>query len=84
MDLPLQHLLWYIDEGEDMLKRIVSGDESWVHHYQPSLLQCNGNIPVHLQPKSSKLKFRPTAGNVMLTMFWDSQGILLALFQKPG
>jgi hypothetical protein len=24
----------YHDEGQDMLSRIVTGDESWVHHYQ--------------------------------------------------
>jgi hypothetical protein len=24
----------YRDEGHDMLARIVTGDESWVHHYQ--------------------------------------------------
>jgi hypothetical protein len=35
MDLSLQHLLWYADERVDMLNRIVNGDESWVHHYQP-------------------------------------------------
>jgi hypothetical protein len=35
MGLSLQHLLWYADEEEDMLNRIVIGDESWVHHYQP-------------------------------------------------
>jgi hypothetical protein len=23
------------DEGEDMLDRTVTGDESWVHDYQP-------------------------------------------------
>jgi hypothetical protein len=33
--LSLQHLLQYADEGEDMLDRIVTGDESYVHHYQP-------------------------------------------------
>jgi hypothetical protein len=37
MGLSLQHLLRYADEGEDMLNRIVTGDESWVHHYQPEL-----------------------------------------------
>jgi hypothetical protein len=36
-----------------------------------SELQCNGNIPVHLQPKSSKFK---------VTVFWNSQGVLLAHF----
>jgi hypothetical protein len=35
LGLPLQCLLWYVDEGEDMLNRIVTGDESWLHHYQP-------------------------------------------------
>jgi hypothetical protein len=29
------NILQYADEGEDMLNRIVTGDESWVHHYQP-------------------------------------------------
>jgi hypothetical protein len=48
-----------------------------------SLLQC-GTIPVHLQPKSSKFKVTPSVGKVMHTVFWDSQGVLLAHFQKHG
>jgi hypothetical protein len=35
MDLSLQRLLQYADEGEDMLNRIVTGDQSWMHHYEP-------------------------------------------------
>jgi hypothetical protein len=31
-DFPFHH---YHDEGHDVLARIVTGDESWVHHYQP-------------------------------------------------
>jgi hypothetical protein len=46
-------------------------------------LQCNGNIPVHLHPKSSK-SVTPAAGKVMFAMFWDSQGVLFAHFQKSG
>jgi histone-lysine N-methyltransferase SETMAR len=48
------------------------------------VLKCNGNVPVNLQPKSSKFKFTPSAGKVVLTLFWDSQGVLLAHFQKRG
>jgi hypothetical protein len=33
--LSLQNLLRYADEGEDVLNRIVIGDETWFHHYQP-------------------------------------------------
>jgi hypothetical protein len=35
MDLSLQRLLRYADEGEDTLNKIVNGDESWVRRYQP-------------------------------------------------
>jgi hypothetical protein len=49
-----------------------------------SMLHCNGNIPVHLQPKSSKFRVTPSTGKVMLTMFRDSHGVLLADFQKHG
>jgi histone-lysine N-methyltransferase SETMAR len=47
-----------------------------------SVLQCNGYIPVHFQPK--KFKVTPSAGKVILIVFWDSQGVLLTHFQKHG
>jgi hypothetical protein len=34
MGLSMQHLLRYAD-GEDMLNRIITGDESWTDLYQP-------------------------------------------------
>jgi hypothetical protein len=35
MGLSLQRLLRYkYADGEDMLNRIVTGDESWIHYYQ--------------------------------------------------
>jgi hypothetical protein len=47
MGLSLQHLLRYADEGEDMLNRIVTEDESWVHHYQ-------------LESKSASMHWKPS------------------------
>jgi hypothetical protein len=35
-------------------------------------------------PSTKKFKVTPSAGKVMLTVFWDSQGALLAHFQKSG
>jgi hypothetical protein len=40
-----------------------------------SVLQCNGN---------QNVKFTLSAGKVILTVFWDSQRVLLAHFQKRG
>jgi hypothetical protein len=75
MGLSLQHLLQYADEGENMLNRIVAGDESWMHHYQPKS-EC---ASIQWKHPSS-----PSAGKVMFTVFWDSQGVLLTHFQKGG
>jgi hypothetical protein len=48
-----------------------------------SVLHCNGNIPVHLQQKKVlKIAHTPSAGRVMLAMFWDGQGVLLPHSQK--
>jgi hypothetical protein len=54
-----------------MLNRIVTGDESRCITTNPnqSVLQCNGNIPVHLQPKYSKFKVTSLARKVFLAVF---------------
>ena len=35
----LDNLQRYKTEGEAMLERIVTGDETWVHHYQPEAME---------------------------------------------
>jgi hypothetical protein len=65
-----------------MLNRTVSRNESWLHFYQ-SKSKC-----ASMQGKScrstKKFKVTPSAWKVMLTVFWDSQGVLLAHFQNRG
>jgi hypothetical protein len=56
-----------------MLNRMGTNHGCITTNPNQSMLQYNGNIPVHLQPKSSNFKVMPPAGKVMLTMFWDSQ-----------
>jgi histone-lysine N-methyltransferase SETMAR len=85
MGLFLKHLLWYADE-EDMLNRTVTRDESWVHHYQPESKCASMQRKHPSSPSRSTKKFKvaPSAGKVMLTVFWDSQGVLFTYFQKHG
>jgi hypothetical protein len=40
MGLALQHLNRYHDEGHDMLARVITGDESWVHQAAKRILCC--------------------------------------------
>jgi hypothetical protein len=86
MGLALQHFLRYADEREktSMLNRIVTGDESWVLHYQPESKHASVQWKHPSSPSAKKFKVVPSAGKVMLTVFRDSQGVLLAHFQKRG
>jgi hypothetical protein len=86
MGLSLKHLLRYTVEGEDMLNRIVPGDESWVHHYHPESKRASMQWKHPSSPSHSTKKFKvtPSAGKVMSTVFWQSNGMLLAHFQKRG
>ena len=82
MGLSLQHLQHYQDEGDDMLSRIVTGDESWVHHYEPKTKRASMQCKHSTSPAHKKFKVTPSARKVMLTVFWDCQGILLTEFQQ--
>jgi hypothetical protein len=88
MGMSLQPLLRYADEGDDtrVLNRIVTGDKSCVHHYQliSKCASMQWEHPSSSLTKKFKVTSMPSAGKVMLTMFWDSQGVLLAHFQKCG
>jgi hypothetical protein len=83
MGLSLQSFLRYAD-GEDMLNRIVTGDESWVHHYQPKSERASMKWKHPISLSARKFKVTPSAGKVMLTVSWDSRGVLLSNFQKRG
>jgi hypothetical protein len=67
-----------------MLNRIVTGDESWVHHYQPELQRALMQWKHPSSPSTRKFKVMPSARMAMLTVFLDSQGILLPHLQKRG
>ena len=44
-----------------------------------SVPPCSGNIP---RPQPQTFKVTPSAGNVVFTMFWFCQGVLLTEFQQ--
>jgi histone-lysine N-methyltransferase SETMAR len=80
MSLSLQHLR-YADE-EVMLNRITTGDESWVLHYQFESRRALVQWKHPSSHSSEQFKVTPSTGKGMLTVCCDSQGVLLAFFQK--
>jgi histone-lysine N-methyltransferase SETMAR len=67
-----------------MLNRIVTGNKSWVHHYQPKSKRALMQWKHPSSPSTKKFKVTPPAGKVMLCVFLDSREVLSAHFQKCG
>jgi histone-lysine N-methyltransferase SETMAR len=64
--------------------RLVTGDESWFHYYEPeskvsSMQWKHPDSPAPVKPLST-----PSAGKRMATVFWDSEGILLIEWLPQG
>ncbi|KAF7236078.1 Protein GVQW3 [Varanus komodoensis] len=56
---------------------IVTGDETWVHHYDPESKKESMQWHKKGADPPKKFKITPSARNIMATVFWDSKGILL-------
>jgi len=58
-------------EGDGFLGRIVTGDETWVHYHQLETKKARMEWSHTSSPKQKKFRTQPSAGKVMLTLFWD-------------
>ena len=59
---------------DDFLLRLVTVDETWVHYYEPeNKAQWVGPG----SPRPKKFKTQPSAGKVMVTVFWDAKGVIM-------
>lgn len=84
LDVCGQMLQRYRNEGEQFMNSIVTGDESWAHHYEPETKRQSMQWRHLGSPSPKKFKLSPSAGKVMLTVFWDSRGVLLLDFLPKG
>ena len=80
MGAALELLGRYHEEGDDFLSRIVTGDESWVHYWTPESKEASKVWKTQDEEAPRKAKEIPSAGKVMVTVFWDVHGILLIEF----
>ena len=74
----------YASEGEAFMNSIVTGDESWAHHYEPETKRQSMQWHHLGSPSPKKFKVTPSAGKVMITVFWDACGVLLVEFLQKG
>jgi len=71
-------------EGDGSLGRIVTGDETWVHYHQPETKKASKELRHTSSPKPKKFRTQPSAGKVMLTLFWDERRVILDHYMPRG
>ena len=67
----------YKDDLGDFIDRVVTQDETWVHHFDPELKMQSMQWKHSGSPPPKKFKTVSSAGKVMASVFWDSQGVIM-------
>ena len=65
---------------DDVLLRLVTVDETWVHYYEPENKAQSRQWVGPGSPRPKKFKMQPSAGKVMATVFWDAIGVIMLDF----
>ena len=84
VDVSQHNLDMFKHNRKEFLRRFVTVDETWIHHYTPETkeqskqwVEAGGSAP-----KSSKTQ--QSAGKVMATVFWDVHGIIHIDYLEHG
>ena len=65
---------------ETFFKLIVTGDETFVHHYEPESMRASMEWRYPSSPRAKEFKSLRLPGKVMTTVFWDVEGVILVDF----
>ena len=69
---------------EDFRTHLVTGDETWLHHWEPDTKKESMQWKHPGSPPPKKFRTQPSASKVMATVFWDSKGIILIDYKPAG
>ena len=75
-------LLEYCHSDKTFLQQIVTGDKTWVHHFELESKKVSMEWRHPTSPCSKNFKSQQSAGKVMVTAFWDSVGVILVDFMS--
>lgn len=69
---------------ENFLHRIVTQDETWVHHFDPET-KLQSKMWKHLgSPPPRKFKVLPSSSKIMASVFWDREGVIMIDYLERG
>ena len=73
-----------LETKPNWLKRVVTGDESWIFEYDPLTKRQSLEWKSALSPRPKKARVFKSKAKVMLIAFFDVHGIIHAEFLPQG
>ena len=61
----------------EFMARVVTQDETCVHHFDPHSKKQSTQLKHHGSHPLKKFKKVSSAGEVMVSIFWDNQGVII-------
>lgn len=83
VDTSNEVLRMFEENPEEMPFRIITEDETWLHHYDPETKSQSSQWKTPSEP-TLKFRVQPSAGKVLATIFWDAEGVILLDFLERG
>ena len=80
-----EQLLHLCNRDEDnFFDRLITMDESWIHYFDPETKEASKQWKHVESPPPKKARTEPSAGKVMLSVFWDQDGVILTDYLQKG
>ncbi|UYV82726.1 hypothetical protein LAZ67_22000679 [Cordylochernes scorpioides] len=74
----------FTPDQKALRRKFVTMDETWAYHFTPESKKQSMQWRHSGSPPPKKAKTVPSAGKVMVSVFWDSEGVLLLDFLNKG
>ena len=68
----------------NFLRRYVTMDETWIHHYTPESKRSSAEWTAVGEKRPKRPKTQMWAGKVMASVFWDAHGVLFIDYLEKG
>lgn len=72
------------EDSSNFLDRLVTMDETWVHHYDPETKEQSKEWKHSGSPRPKKFRVQKSAGKILASIFWDKDGIILTDYLEQG
>jgi histone-lysine N-methyltransferase SETMAR len=84
VDISRELLGRYDAEPANFLARIVTGDETWLHYWDPETQQEFKQWKHKESPAPKRPRTQTSTGKIMASIFWDAEGVIMIDYMPHG